>query len=259
MVIVFPIFDFLKTKDMRKLLTLSVFLCIATVSQAQSWFDLGLKGGWGLTWLANQNMLDDSEFNPRLTTGFTFGGKLGYNINDFHEITIDVMYSQLGQQYSFNVLDSVTNSSPLYEKSLYFNTLDFFLMYRHNKDGRYFEVGPQYSLIKKARGTNTYNEAADGNVADNLNPSYFAAAFGFGSYFIGTENFGITLGARFSYSFSDIISSKGSSINYPSNPRSYSSPKGIHPITAMLIMEFNLDFAYMAKARCKNKRKLILF
>jgi hypothetical protein len=82
--------------------------------------------------------------------------------------------------------------------------------------------------------------------------------FGFGGYFLGTDNFGITLGARFIYGFGDLISPSGQSKHYPYFEQ-YATYKKTAPFSAMLVAEANLDFAYMAKAKCKNKRKLILF
>jgi len=139
--------------------------------------------------------------------------------------------------------------------------MDFILMYRHNKDGRYFEVGPGYSIIRKASGTNTLPtfETSDGVILDNLVPGYPTMNLGFGGYFIGTENFGITFGARFSYGLTDLISEEGQANHqYPANV-SYATYTPSHPFSAQLVMEANLDFAYMVKAKCSNKRKILLF
>ena len=75
---------------------------------------------------------------------------------------------------------------------------------------------------------------------------------------MGTENFGITLGARFTYGLGDLISPEGKTRHFPYY-ENYPTYAKTAPFTAMLVMEMNLDFAYLAKAKCKNKRKLILF
>ena len=74
---------------------------------------------------------------------------------------------------------------------------------------------------------------------------------------MGTDNFGITMGFRFNYDFSDAFTEDN--MNFPAMKNYSTAYTQSHPITAMLVMEANLDFAYMAKAKCKNKRKLILF
>jgi hypothetical protein len=243
---------------MRKLFLLLTFFTVSSISFAQSWMDLGLKGSWGPNWLFNKNIMDDQEFNNQLSFGYNFGGKLGWNFNDFHEITFDILGGTFKQEFKFNILDTATNASPLYTKTFQYSTLDLALLYRHNQDGRYMEVGPMYSIIKKASGTNEYDENIDGVIKDNFVPNYFSFVFGFGGYFIGTENFGITFGARFAYSLGDLISETGQINHYPAN-EPYDTYAPSHAFSAMLVMEANLDFAYMAKAKCKNKRKLILF
>lgn len=244
---------------MRKFIVLFSILFIAFNAQSQRWVDIGIKGGWGPNWLFNKNVMNDQEFTAQMAFGHNFGGKLGFNFNENHEITFDVMASVMKYKFKFNEYDSSTHSSPLYAKTLQYNTVDFILMYRHNNDGRYMEIGPAYSLVKKASGTNTYETNADGTIKDNLISSYTSMVLGFGSYFMGTENFGITLGARFSYTFNDLISPKGQTLGYPSTGTTYPSYSPSHPFTAMLIAEANLDFAYVVRAKCKSKTKLIIF
>lgn len=243
---------------MRKFILLFSLFVFTLNAGAQRWVDIGVKGGWGINWLINKNLSDDQDFNNQLASGYTFGGKLGFNFNDFHEITFDVMATTNRYKFKYNVFDSISNSSPLYEKSFRFNVLEMALLYRNNKDGRYLEFGPSYSLVRNATGTNTLESHNDGVIRDNLINGYTSLIFGFGTYFLGTENFGITLGARFSYTFNDLISEKGKVNHYPAN-NPYPAYKASHPFYALLIAEANLDFAYMAKAKCKNKRKLILF
>ncbi len=188
------------------------------------------------------------------------GGKIGLNFNDDHEVTLDCWGMKYFQKYDYFIQDS-TGAAPLSQKSVTFNTVSFAVLYRHNKDGRHFEVGPVFNTVKKASGTNTDagNAANDGeDIKANLNPNFMSLLFGFGGYFMGTENFGVTLGARFTYGLGDLISAEGQTRHYPYYA-DYNPYKATNPFSAMLVCEFNYDFAYMAKAKCKNKRKLILF
>lgn len=242
---------------MRK--TLSIILVFtAFYANSQSWIDLGLKAAWGPNLLVNQNVFNDKRFNNVFSFGHGFGAKLGWNFNDFHEITFDFMYSKFTQNFRYNVKDTVTNAEPEYKKSFQYTTLDFALLYRHNSDGRYMEIGPQYSVINSASGTNDIANPNEVDIKENFISGYTSILFGFGSYFLGTENFGLTIGARFTYSLNDIISNKGKTSHYPANTP-WEGYKQSHPLTAVLVMEMNFDFAYMAKAKCSNKRKLILF
>lgn len=253
---------------MRKVfLSLFFLTTIAFNVKSQMWVDLGIKGGWGPTILFNKNALDDKLFEHKISFGNMLGGKIGWNFNDDHEITIDVMGVKNVQKYDYFEQDTATGAAPKFEKSVTFNTLSIALAYRHNKDGRHFEIGPVYNIVRKASATNTHPDAVnqDGNdIKSNLNPNFMSILFGFGGYFLGTENLGLTLGARFTYGLGDLISDTGRARHYPyfineSQASTYSPLAKTTPFTAMLVAELNLDFAYMAKAKCKNKRKLILF
>jgi hypothetical protein len=262
---------------MRKVLAILFIFSTLSHAHAQMWVDLGLKGSFGVNMLFNKNINDDPEFNQQLSTGFNVGGKLGLNFNDFHEITFDFLYYSFNQKYKYNVLDPVDNSKPEYLRSVKFSGLDFLLMYRHNNDGRYVEIGPQFSLVKSISATDNYPGSTflSTDFASQFTPNFTSVVFGFGSYLIGTENFGLTTGVRLGYSFSDLVAESGQPHSFPANSSSYpESPSGnggslvdrtygsytpTRLLTAMFVMEMNLDFAYMAKAKCSNKRKLVLF
>jgi hypothetical protein len=249
---------------MRKVfLTLAVLTTFINIAKSQSWIDLGLKGGWGPTILLNANAFDDKTFEHKISFGSMFGGKFGFNFNDDHEITFDAMFINNSQKYDFFVAnaDTTVGGTTAHKKTVNFSTLSFGLLYRHNKDGRHFEIGPVYNIVKKAsvsndNAENTLNDGTD--IKSNLSPNFMSMLFGFGGYFMGTENFGITFGARFTYGLGDLISAEGKNRHFPYYT-DYGSYKKTTPFTAMLVAEANLDFAYMAKAKCKNKRKLILF
>jgi hypothetical protein len=241
---------------MRKLLTLSVITFLSINTYAQMWADIGIKGGWGLNFLYNKNMLDD-DFTAKFSTGFTVGGKLGWNFDDSHELTFDVMYYQFGQDFKYNVTDSLTNSSPEYDRQVKFSGMQFHLLYRHNNDGRYVEIGPSLTTAKNVTVTDDFLSPTLLTDLDQHMKSHVGITFGFGGYFIGTENFGITMGIRINYAIADAVKDDGVT-NFPAF-KTYDTYTATHPLTAMLVMEMNLDFAYMAKAKCSNKRKLILF
>ncbi len=240
---------------MRKVFA-AILIMISTQGISQRWVDFGIKGGWGANFLINSNILDDNTFNHRLTGGYTVGGKIGYNLSDMHEITFDVMYSGFKQNFRYSVTDTVVGS-PEYDKSVTYNTLDFLLMYRLNNEGRYFEIGPKYSLISNGSDFDGQSGQTT-DVVDLMETSTFGMALGFGNYFFGTDNFGITFGARISYDFGDIISDKGQTTHYPSN-KLYSSYAQTSPLSVMLMCEFNFDFGYIAKANCGQRTKLIVF
>jgi len=242
---------------MRKLLILTVITLSSVNTYSQSWLDVGVKGSWGLNFLYHKNLLDDQDFNETFTSGWNFGGKLGWNIDDFHEITLDVLYYKFSQGYKYNITDSTGKNGPEYSRNMSFSGMQFMLLYRHNNDGRYVEIGPSYSTVSKVSMTDEfYTVDPDYDFKQHMNTGYMGITFGFGGYVIGTQNFGITMGFRINYTASD--AGKDDGFNFPAF-KTYETYTGTHPLTLMLVMEANLDFAFMAKAKCSNKRKLILF
>ena len=242
---------------MRKTFSLfsTVFILISTHSQV--WFDIGFKGGAGIGLLMNQNIWDDPEYNHMLSPSYRFGAKLGLNLSNNHEITFDFMASSFRQDFLHNEFDSVSITSPIYNSSLSYNSFDYMLLYRHNKDGRYMEIGPSLQSIRKVNFDDEY-PISDVFEIEDVNQLQTNMIIGFGAYFIGSENFGITTGFRISYTLTDLISQKGQEEFFPIQKK-YQEYKPTHPLFICFIMEANFDFAYFAKAKCTSKTKLILF
>lgn len=256
---------------MKKLAILVVLIYSVNISWSQGWLDVGLKGGWGPTFLFNQKIFDDSRYNHKFSFNGMFGAKLGYNINVNHEVTFDFMVGGLKQDFGYSMQLDSNASAQSYTSSINYKSFDFLLMYRNNNDGKYFEIGPIMSKIRSIeRDDSFYFSGTDSNFGlDDLNATQFGLSLGFGAYFMGTENFGITGGLRLSYMFSDLINnSNATSEGYPFGQHyvTYSTLSGnqaptesaTHPLFVQLIFEANLDFAYLAKANC-GRRKLLMF
>ncbi len=246
---------------MKKLVfALIVFLNTVQIS-AQSWVDLGLKGQWGPTFLYNQSIFDDGHYNNKLTTKGGFGFKVGYNFNDKHELTFDFMINSFQQDFDYNFTDTLDDSFHSHISSIGYKSLDYILMYRNNSNGSYFEIGPVISTIRSVNRTDDFlSSTTDSNFdLDKVNTLQTGIVFGFGSYFVGTDNFGVTGGFRISYMFSDLISTNGYNANYPKgNLMSTGQTSASHPLMVQLVFEANLDFAYLAHAKC-GRTKMIFF
>jgi len=236
-----------------RLLYIAFIASLPLTSVAQQWVDIGVKGGYGVNFWYNQDFLDNGDMNNRMRGGYTFGGKLGFNFSLRSELTIDVGVSQFNQGFAYDV--AISN----YEKEIQLNTTDFMLLYRLNSEGRYFEIGPQYSLLKSATETDANPDMAGGNISDMLADNYTGIVLGFGSYMMGTDNFGVILGFRIRYGISDLLSEDGRSMNYPATLVSNSNPSASHPLTAEAVLELNFDLGYLAKANCGQRKKILFF
>jgi hypothetical protein len=238
----------------RTLLLLLILFSTFTV-YSQTWVDLGLKGGYGLNFLFNQNAFDDRDISYNFSFGHSFGGKIGLNFNEANAITLDIMSSGFNQTFNYNYLNADSSFSR-YQRKLSLNTLDFMLLYRRTTEASYFEIGPQYSLLSKAKLNDNFNGSGPQDVSRNFKDSYYSAVMGFGSYIAGGDNFGITMGFRFSYTLNDIMGGAGTEFLYN---KSYSTEKSTSPFTALFIMEFNYDMGHFAKANCKKRSKFLMF
>jgi hypothetical protein len=244
---------------MKKITLSSLLFIFSNTIYAQSWLEVGLKGGGGLDFLINKNISSDVTHTSKFAFGYTCGGKLGWNFNDQHAITLDVLYTGFGKNYEYytpNPIDSTKKN--FYTKSFNFNALDFLLMYRHVKNASYFEIGPMVSSVKKASATDDQSGSKfNGDISDQLVQKYYSAVIGAGGMLAGTENFRVILGFRVMYTFSDIVSADGQKYNFPSGNK-YSTYNPSNPISAMMVMELNYDLGFMAKSNCKKKKRSFL-
>ncbi len=240
---------------MKKIPPTLLMVLLSFLSFSQTWFDVGLKGGYGLNLMYNKNYFSDNNFTPKMSFGYMYGGKVGFNFNEDHSVTMDVISSAFNQGYYYNRLNADSSRSN-YSRSISFNSINILLLYRKMKAASYFEVGPQYSAILKATGNDDI--AGKSDVSGYLAKSYYSLALGFGGFVVGTENFGVTIGFRFSYSLSDAISPEGKSVHFPSQTN-YSSYSPTNPFTGIMVMELNYDLGFIAKAKCGKKTKFVMF
>lgn len=233
------------------LFALSLLAC--QNARSQWWIDVGAKGAINSTWLINGNYNKDKNAAYALSLGYSGGGKLGFNFNEDHEITLDILYSQVNQKYKTTGLDL---PAP-WERNVSLTYLEFPLLYRNNKNGTYIEIGPQYSMLMGAS-----DNTIPGDAKEYFNKSNIAAVFGFGSYLFGTDNFYVCLGMRFSYGFLDIVSDKGGKgQDYHFLDPNKTQVDKYSPTNALaggFILEFNYDLGYIVRSTC-NKRRVLFF
>ncbi len=245
---------------MKKITIIASLLFIFSHSlYSQSWLEVGLKGGYGLDFMVNKNVSNDKTHTVKFSYGYVYGGKLGWNFNEAHAITLDVLYSGFSQSYDYYRVNPDSSKS-FYKKSFAYNALDFLLMYRHVKNASYFEIGPQFSTVKKAVGTDNFPGAttSSGDISGNLVKTYYSAVIGAGGMLAGTENFRVILGFRVMYALDDIVSPQGQNNYFPTGNK-YGSYQKSNPLSAMMVMELNYDLGFLAKSNCKKKKTSFLF
>jgi len=146
-----------------------LLLCVISVSlssavQAQKiyfWLDAGVKVSGGSGLLYNNNLINDRNINPVFASTYGIGGKFGFNFGEFHAITLDGMYSLSAQR---NELSS--DNIDLTNKRISYNSVDFFTMYRYNRNLNYVELGAKFSLYQR------FTQSLNGGNTDIVDDSY---------------------------------------------------------------------------------------
>lgn len=241
---------------MKKLILISIFSVLMSTTFAQTWFDIGLKGGIGTSFWYNKQIFDKQQIVHKWQPGYTIGGKIGFNFIQEHQITFDVLKSSISQDFTYRP-EGWTNSSDAV-RAFTIGGLDMLLMYRANRNGTYFEVGPQWSKYSTVK----YSDSG-GDFISPLEPSQlisksnFGVAMGFGGYIFGTDNFGVTTGVRFNYMFNDLASAEGRDANLPIFiPNDNTNPT--NNIGVIFMLEINYDFGYLVSPTCGTRGKLFV-
>lgn len=237
---------------MKKSGVLLLAIAFFTNLQAQEfWIETGLKGGYGLSFLYNQNIVDDDTYEYQLSTGYNFGARLSMNFGPFHCIDVEGLLGAYSQDFEF----SLPTSESKLKNNIEWKTLDTYLLYRYIRNRSYVEVGPMLSFSRSVE------QAADGGdfqpATDYYSNQYLSGVFGFGGFIAGTETFSVGLGLRFHYGLTDFVNDEGKTLGYP-NPfhqGAYSSDKTTRPAFAEVMVEFNFGLGHWAKTSCGQRFK----
>lgn len=232
-----------------KILIFLALLIIGTESYGQVWFDIGLKGGPGTSFLLNKEIFDDAEFNHKFTFSYFFGGKVGINFGEQNAVTINVTSTSIAQK-----LENTHTDYSFNERSLKATSVDFALFYRRTKGASYFEIGPQFSLLTNPQATDDGVDNATVNAAWAKN--FIGATIGFGGFIVGGDKFSILAGLQATYGFTDL---------FPDDYQpgldiaSQYSDASTMPLAVMLNIEFNYSLGYLVRSSCGKRTSLISF
>lgn len=233
-----------------------LLLVIGLTAHTQTWFDIGLKGGIGTSFWYNKQIFDEQKIVHKFQPGYTFGGKFGFNFIQEHQITFDILKSSFSQDFTYRPEGWTAVSDARREFTI--GGLDMLLMYRTNRNGTYFEIGPQWSKYSSVEyADNGGDFISPMEPADLVNESNFGIAMGFGGYIFGTDNFGVSTGIRFNYMFNDLASSDARDANFPIFiPKESTNPT--NNLGVIFMIELNYDFGYLVSPRCGTRGKLFV-
>ena len=238
-------------RNLRMIVLVIIAFCATVPVFAQgAWFDIGIKGAYGLTMMGNKNIFDDRNIDHRISGGYGFGVSLGVHFGQNSGVLVEYMRSTGNQKFD----DESTSSNLLIDYQ--WQTNDVLLLYRFSGNGGYFEIGPKASFLSdislEVEGTTVEN------VDQWFEDTWFSGVLGFGTYIAGSELFTIQAGIRLHYQFGDMVNDAGENAGWPVGTV-YESYKQTSLIMAQFHLEVNYAFGRFAKESCRDRWKLILF
>jgi hypothetical protein len=235
------------------LLFFSASVCTMNAQKVYAWMDAGVKFGYGLTGMLNSNLFDDKAYEHHLTTGYSFGGKLGLFFGLYDGITFDFLLSTNNQDFDY------LRGGKEYLHDITWKNLDLAVLYRMQKDGLYLEIGPMISFVNKVEQNDQFAPQIT-DVKEFYSKNYISGIFGIGGYIFNYEQFTTMLGLRLGYGFTDMINDEGKKLLYPtpSQEKPYSS-KSTNAAFVQLSLEFNFALGYYGRSACSKRASLFKF
>lgn len=232
----------------KYLLPLFTLLFITQLSaQKEFWFELGAKGGIGLSFLTNKNIMDDDNYSYRLTMSNSFGAKFAANFGPVHSIMVEGMFSNLGQDFEYRLLPGNKDL----KEEIDFKAVDMALIYRATIQRNYVEIGPAYSKVRSVK----YSSEAD--ASKYFEDNYLSGVLGFGGYLGGAETFSVGMGLRLHYTFADLVNERGQVAGYPNPSKAlpYPTLESSNFAWAEVVFELNFGVGHFAKTSCSDRFK----
>ncbi len=238
---------------MKKIIFLLLVMIGFYQVNAQIWLDAGVKGGYGIALMNNQNIFDDNTYSHTISGSYNVGFKAGINFGRVSGLTGELLFSQMKQNFNYTI------DSEDFINDIKWSNIDYYILYRASLTGAYIELGPMISNIRAVNQTDTGTDLNDASVASFYTDQYLSGVFGVGGYLAGNDTFTVMVGLRAHYAFQDMINEAGMVNNYPAtrvkNP--YSSYTETNPIFVEFMVEFNWGIGHFAKRTCGGRTKFI--
>ncbi|PCH69063.1 MAG: hypothetical protein COC01_02395 [Bacteroidetes bacterium] len=187
---------------------------------AQKGFRIGLHTSFNSTWLTSGNVKNDDNVNYNLSFGKSYGGGVGYYINERVGLSLESYY----EEYKNKVSGTINNSN--FESTTNLIYLSPALLLRvYTLLGIYLELGPQMNLLV----SQSYDVPTNGDTAvfvytgipqstselnDNVNNftgANFSMIYGAGFSINMIRRLVLCAGIRYNKGLSNILSDIGNS------------------------------------------------
>lgn len=194
-----------------KTLLLSAMLLTgsATIAQAQH-FEIGLHGGYGSTWLFNNNISDlDDILNYESSGAVSYGIGFGYFSRSGAGVAIEINGAPITQKYEGD-LGAVIGFPISYHIKETANYVEVPVLFRkYTRAGFFFELGPKFSFLTGAEGEfdlsfpGTGLGYEDRDISDGFRSTVISGVVGFGYAREIAPDLYLNARLRLAYGFTD--------------------------------------------------------
>lgn len=232
---------------MKYLPLFAAALFVCQMSYAQTWFELGAKGGFGPTALWESNISDSDLHDMNINSGYKYGLNVTTNFDNGGAVVFELLFANSKQTYDFDGLEPILSGT----NSVEWKSTNLYLLYRMVNRGAFFEIGPKMSFINSVDQTlgNFEFDGIDDAYADN----YFSGVLGFGGYLFGSRDFTLGLGLRVEYAFQNFTSSTGRDNNYPLPYDPTYDAGNLRNINVYGTLEFKIPIGRIARIKCGQR------
>jgi len=237
-----------------KFFTLLAVLVFSLNTNAQLWFDVGLKAGGGSGFMKNNTIKSDARLSMTPGYNYFYGAKIGFNYGYYVSIATDFTFGK----NSFSFLQNELNSTALtYKYTINYSFFNIAPLFRFTKDASYIEIGPEFSFIKKPNYSDEATGVVKGDITDEISTKSTNLVFGFGGYIVGSDVLALQMGLRFHYNLTNLTSDTWSGSSFPLN--NYPDIAGgvsTNPFIVQLHFELNLSLGQIARSSSKCGRRV---
>ena len=205
-----------------------------------NWLTIAVKGGAGTFMMLNQDLKNtDGMTLEAFSPSFCFGGRLGVVFGDYVGLSFEYLGGGFKQKFSFKENDA--NNAGDYN----FGCSDILALLRYTGDyGFYAEVGPKFSTVKKAEFN--YKEASAMDVDPMFKDKLMSIAFGLGFMPYNGDRVQVSLGARASYGFKNMVEDDQKPFATFNNNITTETKQ----LNVQILLEVNYFFAKFGTANC---------
>lgn len=185
---------------MKKLI-MAAIACMMLLHANAQYADIGVHGGFGTTWLINNNISDQgSNLDPEFSTAPVFGVHFNYSLSKHIGVGTEINYAVINQKfkgedagYTWTGKDRV-------------NYMEVPVLFRLKSSAFYCEVGPKFSFLAGAKSE--FKPSAGGGYTDQRAMSSYknvvvSAVLGLGGNFQLAKGWYLNAGLRFSWGLTD--------------------------------------------------------